>query len=262
MFEKELNRSGVYVLTGINQDGKPEAYIGESENVVSRLQYQSTKNASIEWTEALVFVSLDETLTKGHVRFAEAELIKSANENPHWIVSNDKKPPTEGKLPKPDEYFMRDFVEQVKTLAGTLGCSVFKSVSGKPKQEALFDSSQETNPREPQQTMFQMAGDGYSAAAVLYLQTGEFSVLRGSTARIKVSPAAPKSAKAIRDQLVADGVLEEIEGSFQFTMDYGFSSTSAAAAVVSGNSMAGPVAWKLASDPSTTYKQWKEEQEQ
>lgn len=260
VFEGELGRPGVYVLLGQGEDSKPAAYIGESENIAQRLQCHAGKKPPIEWNEALAFVSKDDILTKGHVRFAEAELIQAAKLNPHWAVNNLKQPDSMGKLPKPDAYFMREFVEQVKTLAGALGCALFKSISGKPQQGALFSQAALQANDADITPEFQLAGTGYQARAVVYLKTGEFSVLKGSCAKKEESPTIPESAKSLRAQLLADGVLKAAGDAMVFQQDYGFKSTSAAAGVVSGYSMAGPTYWKLASNPAVTYKQWLQSQ--
>ena len=260
VFDSEMGRTGVYVLLGQDIDGKPAAYIGESENIAERLQYHAGKKPSIEWSEALAFVSTDGILTKGHVRFAEAELIQAARQNPHWAVHNDKHPSSVGKLPKPDEYFMSEFVEQVRTLAGALGCALFKAVSGKPQQGALFSLPPTDAAGADVTPEFRLAGAGYEARAVVYLATGEFSVLKGSAAKKEESLTIPDSARSLRGQLQADGVLEATADALVFK-HYGFQSTSAAAGVVSGYSMAGPTSWRLACDPSVTYKQWLQEQQ-
>jgi len=69
----ELDKAGVYILTGIDPDsGAPRAYIGEAEVIRDRLKIHKNKDF---WVSAMVFVSKDENLTKAHVRYLEGRLI-------------------------------------------------------------------------------------------------------------------------------------------------------------------------------------------
>ena len=59
---EELEKSGVYILTGIDPNsGSPRAYIGEAEVIRERLKQHKAKEF---WVSAVVFVSKDENLTK------------------------------------------------------------------------------------------------------------------------------------------------------------------------------------------------------
>ena len=58
------------------------------------------------------------------------------------------------------------------------------------------------------------------------------------------------------DELVLSGVLKENGDELKFTQDYLFTSSSAAAAVISGTSMNGRISWKLAD--GTTLRDWEE----
>lgn len=258
-FSGLIDRPGVYVLTGVNANGKLAAYIGQSENVSDRIQHWYSKNSestSLEWTEAIAFVSKDETLTASHARFVEAELIQAAQGNPHWDVPNKQRPSSDGKLPKPDEFAMREFVDQAKTLAGALGCSIFKAVSSKSKQSGLFDAAQPATAPEFSPA-FKMAGTGYDASAVVSLTTGDFVVQKGSTIKSQPAPSMPKGALKIRETLLTDGVLQVNDGAVSFTQDYSFSSSSTAACVVCGGSISGNAAWKFMDDAGITYGAWK-----
>jgi len=66
LLREELDKAGVYILTGADPlSGSPRAYIGEAEIIRERLKQHKSKEF---WTSAVVFVSKDENLTKGHVR--------------------------------------------------------------------------------------------------------------------------------------------------------------------------------------------------
>lgn len=69
---KDLMSTGIYLLLGKNDDNKDLVYIGEAENVFTRLnQHLSSKDF---WNEAIVFTSKDENLNKAHIKYLENRL--------------------------------------------------------------------------------------------------------------------------------------------------------------------------------------------
>lgn len=248
---KEIARPGVYLLLGEDAEGNRIAYIGESEDVASRLQNHSITPARDFWSDTIAFVSKDENLTKSHARYAEALLIASAKAGKLWTVPNGQNPSEVGKLPKPDESAMQEFVEQAKTLSSALGCDLFKVTSGKlstpgvPAGTALGATADSPE--------FQYAGSTFDARAVVSGTTGEWVVKAGSTARLVAAGAIPKGAQKRREALIASEVLKPTQTHLVFMSDYAFASSSMAAAVVSGQSVAGPAVWKC---NGKTYSQW------
>jgi hypothetical protein len=88
---EELKRSGVYILTGPNseEDFGLEGYIGESDNLATRLRSHAKKKSF--WSRAYVAVSKDSWFSKSHIRFLEARLIMQAKRAPLITrISNDK----------------------------------------------------------------------------------------------------------------------------------------------------------------------------
>lgn len=63
------------------------------------------------------------------------------------------------------------------------------------------------------------------------------------------------SYKQLRQQLIDSGVMTEDGDHYVFGQDYPFTSLSAAGAVVSGISVAGPSVWKT-EDGKTTFAAW------
>ena len=86
----------------------------------------------------------------------------------------------------------------------------------------------------------------------------EFVVLAGSHARKDGVPSWPAGTRALRDALLADGLLtpSENDALYRFTEDTGFSSPSAAASVVTGRTEQGPAVWKV-KDSKMTYADWR-----
>jgi predicted GIY-YIG superfamily endonuclease len=259
---KEISRPGVYLLLGTNPDdpdGKI-AYIGESEDVAARLKVHNSNQHRTKlefWTDTIALVSKDENLTKSHARYVEAILIKAAGENTRWKLINGQQPPEAGKLPKPDEAAMDEFIEQSKTLTGALGWDLFKSIAGH-----LFPA--QTNSIEPiiSETLdspeFHFSGTGFSAKAIISGTTGNWIIKKNSIARLNVANAIPKSAKKYRDQFLTDGILIESPDGLVFSTDCSVSSPSIAASIVCGFAQSGPTAWKL--DSNKTYADWETDQ--
>lgn len=251
---------GVYIRLGANDDGKKTAYVGQSGNVVERLKYWAT-TCPDTWSDASAFVSKDGTVTTAHAEFVEAVLIQAAKENLQWVVDGNKQQPSPaGRLPKPDEFTMLEFIEQAKTLAGALGCDLFRTSGVKPKQSSLFDAV--TPDAESADTEFHMAGATYDATAIVLAATGRMWVQSGSSIRAEPTATLPKGVAKLRDMLLADGVLKEDAGAVTFTDAWEFSSTSAAACLVSGTSTSGPQAWKTTVSPTRTYGEWLAEKNQ
>ena len=259
-YGEDIKKTGVYFLIGTdpaNADNKM-AYIGESEEVVRRLNdhKKSIKsNADGEvigpgfWEDTVVFVSKDDTLTKSHVRYVEAQLIKDARKNKAWSFFNGQNPPQTGKLPKEDELAMDEFVNQVKTLAGALGFDLFRLATGK-LASAPEGAAAAITTDSPE---FHYGGKDFAASAIVSGANGEWVVKAGSTARLLEAGTIPKGAHKRRDELIASEVLKAAGAKLRFATDYAFASSSMAAAVVSGQSVAGPAVWKR---NGKTYSEW------
>lgn len=259
---KEISRPGVYLLLGANPDdpdGKI-AYIGESEDVAARLKVHNSNQHRTKlefWTDTIALVSKDENLTKSHARYVEAILIKAAGENTRWKLINGQQPPEAGKLPKPDEAAMDEFIEQSKTLTGALGWDLFKSIAGRhfPAQ---------TNSIEPMSTKsldspeFYFSGAGFSAKAIVSGISGNWIIKKESMAKLNVANAISKGAIKSRDQLLNDGILITNTDGLIFSKDCSFTSPSIAASVVCGSNTNGRTAWKLT--PNKTYADWEVDQ--
>lgn len=63
--------------------------------------------------------------------------------------------------------------------------------------------------------------------------------------------------KSLRAQLINSGLLVEEGDSYVFTQDVAFSSISGAAQFVSGQTVNGRTAWKIA-DTNQTYAEWQD----
>ncbi|MEB3205206.1 MAG: GIY-YIG nuclease family protein, partial [Candidatus Sericytochromatia bacterium] len=84
----ELLKPGVYFLIGneLNDYYQKSVYIGESENIISRLD--SHISSKPFWGEVVVFTNKDDYLTKAHVRYLESELIRTSRSSGRYAVEN------------------------------------------------------------------------------------------------------------------------------------------------------------------------------
>ncbi len=124
----EVQKTGVYVLVGKDSDnpGQKKIYIGEGDTILTRLTSHNKDTDKDFWAEAVLLVSKDESLTKSHVRYLEAQLIKLANDAKRTTVMNVANPSEQRKLPETDSVEMDEFITQARLLLGALGYDVFE----------------------------------------------------------------------------------------------------------------------------------------
>src|SRR5699024_10147013 len=79
--------TGVYFLFGEDDEGNNVAYIGEAENVLSRLN--SHLREKDFWTEVVVFTSKDDNLNKAHIKYLEHKLHQLAEKMGRYKMKNN-----------------------------------------------------------------------------------------------------------------------------------------------------------------------------
>lgn len=247
----ELQKTGVYVLVGGDADkpGFKKIYIGEGDVILPRLITHNSDEAKDFWSEAVVFVSKDENLTKAHARYLEARLISLAKEAKRATVGNGTGPGTEGKLPEADGVEMEEFIGQARLLLGTLGYDILEpllSLPPSPGQPVVVT---------PELPEFRYEGDGFAARCVVDLDAGQFVVKAGSTARAHEAVSLSPTYRNLRAQLLETGVLVQEGNVLRFSQDYAFTAATPAAQVVSGQSVNGRIVWRAG---DKTFAQWEE----
>lgn len=235
--------AGVYLLIGPSEAlaSRLRVYVGEADDVWTRLQSHDSKKDW--WTWVVVFASKDENLTKAHVRWLEAKLVRDIKDAKRADIENDNEPGG-GHLPEADAADMETFLDNVRLLLPTLGADVL----GAGGHAASVDRG----------LVLELKWEDAKAECVL--RDGKFVVRKGSTARVKEVESLGEGTRDLRRKLQEDGVLAKSEGDLlRFTIDYPFDSPSAAAAVVSGTGLNGRVAWKVKGE-GIPYKEWQEKQ--
>lgn len=255
----EVGRTGIYFLVGPNPESslRPLVYIGESDDVGKRLKQHNRpeeQGGKDFWEKVCLVTSKDTNLTKSHVKYLESVLIASATQVGRCQLVNGTAHDY-GSLPESDLADMAFFAEQIRTILPVLGFDFLrehgkaKVTTGKP--EMTPDAS----------PIFVMDIPKYGIKARAQEIDGEFFVLAGSKARDHwASSSSYASYQALYQQLTEDGVLvADGSGTVHFAKDQGFSSPSAAAAVVSGRAANGRTTWAV-EGTSQTYAAWQDQQ--
>lgn len=226
---EDLKAAGVYFLfckSDEDNDGLPQVYIGESENVYERLKQHisdySRDKEKYYWTESVVFVGND--LNKAMIRYLEDKIVLMAKESKRYSILT-KNTYKNTILKESQICSMNEFLENIKLLIDTLGYKVLEPIVKKDdKEEYLYCTSSKKE----------------VDAKALVTSEG-FIVLTGSKASKDVPESFLKGRyNKIRTELIEKGILDS---SFVFTKDYVFSSPSTAASIVLGTQASGNLTW-------------------
>lgn len=225
----EFNQTGVYLLLGPREDGEGEKlYIGEGDPVRPRLETHYAQKDF--WNRAVFFVAGQGQLNKAHVQFLESRLIQLAKSARRMPLDNGNHP-TEPTLSEADRADMQVFLDNMLGMLPVLGIHAFEKVA------TLADITMNN--------LLTCRGRGIVATG--FESSQGFVVKAGSQSVSETAPSMQQHVRGmfdIRQELIANGVLQTGNGNYQFTQDYAFSSPSTAAAVVLGRSANGRTEWK------------------
>lgn len=255
----EVQRPGVYILFGVDDEtGVEIAYIGEAEVLAERLQNHISGKAF--WSELVSFSSKDENLTKAHVRYLEARLIALAAEAKRYRLENGVAPALP-LLPRADKDAMEEFLAHLRTLLGVLGHRlldplIVRATNSDSQLTELVKSipTQGEKVLEPSAVFHLRIGEVHARAV---WTEGGVVVFEGSEAASASSQSLTGGMAALRQTLLATGVLVSAGGKLRFASDYMFRSPSQAAGVIAGYSINGRENWKL--EDGTTFNQYFQE---
>ena len=223
-----LDFIGCYILSGQDEDGEPSVYVGETENLFSRLL--SHKKSKEFWTGAYTIQNTSGTFDKAHLTFLEQLMIEEAQSSERYRLINGNA----GKVTTITESKKSEclqFFETIKTLFKTLGFNVFVPVVTKSqliKEERFYFKHKE----------------GLWDTVGIY-SNEKFTVLKGSKTRVK--PTKHKEDSRVlrfRDRLIEEGIIEEKDNEMFFVKNYTFNSPSTASNVVSLRSNNGWKVWR------------------
>lgn len=249
----ECARTGIYFLVGPDPDNSLRSlvYIGESDDVASRLKQHNRsadKGGKDFWEKVCLVTSKDQNLTKAHVKYLESQLIRQATEAGRCGLVNGTAHDY-GVLPEADQSDMAFFVEQIRMVLPVLGLDFLKATA-----ETDAASSSESADAAP---LFVMDSPKHGIQAHAREVDGEFVVLKDSVTRADWV-SNHRGYRDLFEQLVQDEVLvSDGAGKRVFSKDHGFTSPSAAAAIVSGRNANGRKSWQV-DGTDTSYGQWQE----
>lgn len=243
-YEKST-RPGIYFLFGIDDDTlNMKAYIGEGENVYDRLKTHVAKKDF--WSEAILFVSKDTNLTKGHIRYLESRMIEIATETKRYIIDNVNQSKL-SPLPMADRDAMEEFGQSVKLLLGTFGHKLLEDIAPISTNIGV-DIDLKTENKDLQIITTKsnlelfLTSKNLSASAI---QTDEgIVVLEGSEASKTNTTKLQVGYKELKEKLIKDKTIKLIGEKYIFQKNYLFPTASPAAAIIVGYNINGRIQWK------------------
>ena len=224
----ESRSQGVYILTGIDSStGNLRAYIGEGEVIADRIRHHKRLDF---WIQVFIFVSKDENLTKGHIRYLEGRLIEIATATGRAILENLQG--SGAALPESDKADMEVFLSKIQILLPVLGSNLLTPRISSPKDSSTVDDF----------LICKIKG----LTAKGRRSTNGFVVFEGSQAVLELRDSTKDFPHIVaqRDKLIADGTLVIEDDRYRFSKDVEISSPSMAGAIVRGGSTNGLTAWK------------------
>lgn len=257
----EMARTGIYFLTGQDMEGgnQPLLYIGESDNVGTRLTQHNKDSNKDFWEKACIVTSKDQNLTKTHVRYLESRLINIAREAGIAKVVNSTAPIYES-LPESDIADMEYFINQIRLVMPVLGLDCLREKPPIIKRGGIVINSGDT-PNTAPSPVFELNSKKLELHATAQEIDGEFIVLAGSECRTEWGGSNHASYRSLYSSLYAQEKIK-VNGDSKkgiFQEDVAFSSPSAASAIVCGRASNGRVEWKI-KGTSKTYADWQNEQ--
>jgi hypothetical protein len=258
---EEAGRTGIYLLVGPDPDlpGRQLVYVGEGDQVKSRLAAHDADESKEFFTRAVLIVSKDENLTKAHGRYLESRIIAAIRSAGRAKLVNGTEPPFKG-LPEPEIADMERVLDEIEILLPVLGFDVLRPAG----QEAVVSArsiASEASARP-------VASSNKLGPTFIFTESGtnakareagdEFVVLAGSLARAQEVPSCDEGLKRRRAQMISEGTLVPAEDSkfLRFVADTAFDTPSGAARVVYGGNVSGPRFWRDESS-GQTYGDWR-----
>lgn len=245
---KESSYTGVYILLG-DLEGEPLAYIGEGENISNRIKSHDAKKDW--WSRAVLITSAANNLHKAHVQYLESRLVSEGINAGNAKLENSTHP-TLPSLSEAARANMEGFLDQLLMVFPAVRVDLF-STGAVPDSDDVPSGSES----QKDETIFELTLKKEGIHATAILKGSDFIVQKGSLARGNYEGDRSNKSHYWKcyDQLVEQGVLEEEGKNKVFVKSYAFSSTSAAGAVCTGRSTAGPTSWKV-KGTGLTYKDW------
>ena len=237
----------VYLLIGSDEEQGDLIYVGETEEAAIRLLNHDKKKEF--WDYAYFFFSNTHNLNKADVKFLEAKIYQAIKEAGRYKLENASNP-KESHVHDIRQSELMDMFNTIEfILGGAFNLFPFKKVDlqlevnqTKEKinylKQQLYELEKET---------FYMTQKGADAKGYLLGEGKKFVVLKDSkTASIEKAANSFKeiSAATNLERLKKQGVLQEVDGYYQFNEAYIFNSPSGASDLIYLGATNGWKEWK------------------
>ena len=236
----ELLNTGVYVLAGLDPDGKrpQKIYVGEGDVVRTRVDMHHKEKDF--WTHGYVLTSKDSSLNKAHVRYLELRLIEIEHKADNAVIDNLNAPPRPSLI-ESEIADMEAYLDNALLLLPLVGVTVFDIVSADATASPSGGGS--STPLSGKRYTFK----GHLTSAEAVDDPRGFTVLEGALGR-RETKIMSKGYENLRTKLAEEGILLLYnDKQLRLTKNYVFDSPSSAASVLSGGSKNGRVEWRDAS---------------
>lgn len=262
---EEAARTGVYLLVGPDPAdvSRNLVYVGEGDQVRTRLTNHDADESKDFFTRAVFVVSKDENLTKAHGRYLEGRIINAIKTAGRAKLVNGTAPPFKG-LPEAEIADMERVLDEIEILFPVLGFDVLRSAGQEVASAAVPPTPvlelTEIVPVSPAAAQLEVEfwADIKKASAKAIEKGGEFVVLAGSTAYRSYNASLSAPLKNLHAALQENGSLvADVDPSLlRFAKDVSFGSPSAASSLIGGYSDSGPRTWKVL-QTGQSYGEWR-----
>lgn len=246
----EFQRQAVYILFGKNEANEDAAYIGEAENVYSRLQVQLAEKEF--WNEVVFFCSKDKYLNKASIKYLENRLYAIAVFANRYALSQNV--PAKPEMSEPEQAELEEFLSNIKLLTASLGYKIFealeetvtKPVNTSPSEKGTLDGGKNLTTSNAYHILTELLFcKNYAGAEAAGLPSTEgFLVYKNAVFMKEAQPSLHQSILIEPQKMIDEGVLTEEDRYLRLQEDYVFTSSSRAAAMILGVSASGPREWK------------------
>lgn len=225
----EANRPGVYMIHGDDfESGDTTLYIGEGDPVSPRLNsHYGNKDF---WTNAIVFTSKDDYLTKTQIQYLESKLIALAKKAGKVVLDNSNQP-AEPNISEVDQAEVSVFLDSILLLLKSMGIEFF-----------IPDVSEKVEQSDADEIYLMKYKN---AEAQMVIKDGKYLLLKGSKVIETETNSITGTLRNKRKSYLENGILEKTDsGLLVLNENLEFDSASYAAAIVAGTSVNGMITWK------------------
>jgi hypothetical protein len=246
----EVSRRGVYMLIAPDTgDRALRIYIGQAQNVLTRLKKHERDRQYPRYLQIIVIVSTDDQLRDDIAKYVEQRIVQALMLT--QMVEVENRSPRFPLLRPEDRLVAEQFFRDAMLLVGPvepMAAMVAATITAHERRHSLL---KEDTPRpvEPLQgnIIYELRRDHCHAFAVRSAGRN-MRVLAGAKIAREIHYSLPRRGRELRDRLIAAGTLVAgpQDGALILLRDVDVFSQTGAADLVTGRKTDGYHAWKLA----------------